>query len=101
MTGRTDSPDATDQATNNPTIAIPTDTPAAEHVTAEHVTVGEIAEFLRQLTALRVSGRNDPGQLDALHAHKTELFARIAANPATPTSSLDPMSRAMPERDIP
>ena len=76
-------PTAADQTTSDPAPLVPTDTP----VTAAPVTVGEIAEFLRHLTDLRVSGRSaDPDARAAFLHRKAELFTRLAADPSTPTS---------------
>jgi hypothetical protein len=71
-------PTAADQTTSDPAPLVPTDTP---------VTAREIAEFLRHLTDLRVSGRSaDPDARAAFLHRKAELFTRLAADPSTPTS---------------
>jgi hypothetical protein len=78
----------TDQDTSDPAPLVPTD------ITAAPVTVGEIAEFLRHLTDLRVSGRDaDPAARAAFLHRKAELFTRLAADPATPTSPPAPGRR--------
>ena len=76
----------TDRATSTPSPLDP-----SSHVTAAPVTVSEVAEFLRHLTDLRVSGRSDdPAARAAFMARKAELFTRLAADP---TSPLAPMRR--------
>jgi hypothetical protein len=71
-------PTSADQTTSDPAPLVPTDTP---------VTIREIAEFLRHLTDLRVSGRDaDPDARAAFGHRKTELFTRLAADPSTPAS---------------
>jgi hypothetical protein len=53
---------------------------------SSHVTVGEIAEFLRHLTELRTSGRGDDPDARAAFGHrKAELFTRLAAGSTGPT----------------
>ncbi|MGI8816029.1 MAG: hypothetical protein ACR2G2_12345 [Pseudonocardia sp.] len=75
----------------DPTASTPTDqdpSDPAQLVTTAPVTTGEIAEFLRHLTHLRVSGRSDdPAARAAFMARKTELFTRLATDPLTPTST--------------
>ena len=71
-------PTAADQTTSDPAPLVPTDTP---------VTAREIAEFLRHLTELRVSGAAATRRERAAFDHrKAELFTRLAADPSTPTS---------------
>ncbi len=83
-------PAAADQATSDPAALVPTDIPAAP------VTIAEIAEFLRHLTDLRVSGRDrDPGARAAFLTRKAELFTRLAPDPTDPTS---PAGLSVPER---
>jgi hypothetical protein len=82
---------AADQAASNPTSLVPTPTGTGpERVTAERVTVREIAEFLRHLAELRTGthgdGRADPGERAAFLARKAELFARLAADPPPTTA---------------
>ena len=83
-------PTPTDQATSDPALLVPTDPVAAP------VTVGEIAEFLRHLTDLRISGRSaDPDARAAFLHRKAQLFTRLAADPAL--SAAPPA----PRRDTP
>jgi len=71
-------PTPTDRATSDPAPLVPTDN------TATPVTPGEVAEFLRHLTDLRVSGRDaDPVARAAFMARKAELFTRLAPDPPT------------------
>jgi hypothetical protein len=71
---------ASDLATNDPALLVPTDSTAAP------VTAREIAALLRHLTDLRTSGREgDPDARAAFLHRKTELFTRLDANPSTPT----------------
>jgi hypothetical protein len=74
-------PTAADQATSDPVPLVPTDTP---------VTAREIAEFLRHLTELRGARGGDPTERAAFGHRKAELFARLAADPSTPTSPPTP-----------
>jgi hypothetical protein len=75
-------PTPTDQATSVPAPRGP-----GSHVTAAPVTVGEVAEFLRHLTDLRVSGRGDDPAARAAFLHrKAELFTRLTADPALSTA---------------
>ncbi|HVH21920.1 MAG TPA: ATP-binding protein, partial [Pseudonocardia sp.] len=60
-------------------------TQPADHPAAGHVTAGEIAEFLRHLTELRGARGGDPTERAAFGHRKAELFARLAADPSTPT----------------
>ncbi len=67
------------QATSDPAQPVPT-----APVPTAPVTAGEIAEFLRHLTDLRVSGRScDPAARAAFLARKAELFNRLATDPPT------------------
>jgi hypothetical protein len=78
MSGEPTAPTAADQTTSDPAPLVPIDTP---------VTAREIAEFLRHLTDLRVSGRDaEPDARAAFDHRKAELFTRLAADPSTPTS---------------
>ena len=106
-------PTPTDRATSDPAPLVPTGNttapvpsapvpsapvPAAPvpsaPVPSAPVSVGEIAQFLRHLTNLRVSGRSDdPAARAAFLARKAELFTRLAADPATPTSPPTPARR--------
>lgn len=81
---------ATDRAASDPTTLLPTAAAAAEHVTA-----GQITEFLGHLAELRAgAGRDDPAQRAAFLARKADLFTRIATQhartPAEPPPSTTP-----------
>jgi hypothetical protein len=77
-------PTAADQATRDPAPLDP----------SSPVTVGEIAEFLRHLTDLRVSGRgDDPAARAAFLARKAELFTRLAADLSGPAGPVGPERR--------
>ena len=74
-------PTAADQATSDPAPLDP----------SSPVTVGEIAEFLRHLTELCTSGRDDDPDARAAVLHrKAELFTRLAADPALSVTSPAP-----------
>ena len=76
-------PTAADQATS---VSAPLD--------PSHVTVEEIAEFLRHLTELHTSGQgDDPAARAAFLHHKAELFTRLAADPTNPTVLPAPQRR--------
>ena len=84
MNGEPTAPTPTDQATSAPAPLDP----------SSHVTVGEIAEFLRHLTELRTSGRGDDPTARAAFGHrKVELFTRLAAGPALSTAPPAPRQR--------
>lgn len=75
----------TAQATGDAAPLVPTD------ITPAPVTVGEIAEFLRHLTELGVGGLGDDPVARAAFLHrKAELFTRLTADPAAPTSAPAP-----------
>jgi hypothetical protein len=77
-------PTPTDQATSAPAPLDP----------SSHVTVGEIAEFLRHLTELRTNGRGDDPAARATFLHrKAELFTRLTADPALSTAPPAPGRR--------
>lgn len=79
-------PTPTDQATSVPSSHV-----IVAPVTAAAVSVGEIAEFLRHLTELRTSGRDDDPDARAAFLHrKAELFTRLAADPALSVTSPAP-----------
>ena len=78
MSDEPTAPTPRDQATNDPAPLDPT----------RHVTVDEIAEFLRHLTELRVGGRgDDPALRVTFLARKADLLTRLAADPSTPPAS--------------
>jgi len=65
-------PTPADQTTSDSSLLAPTDS------TAGPVTISEIAEFLRHLTDLRISGRDaDPDTRAAFLHRKAELFTRL------------------------
>lgn len=79
-----------DRAASNPTTLVPTATAAARPT--DHVTAGQITEFLHQLAELRVrTRRDDPPMRAAFLARKTDLLRRIAAeHTRTPAQPLPP-----------
>jgi hypothetical protein len=84
-------PTPTDQATSVPAPLDPSSHVIVAPVTAAAVSVGEIAEFLRHLTELRTSGRDDDPDARAAFLHrKAELFTRLAADPALSVTSPAP-----------
>jgi hypothetical protein len=79
-----------DRAASDPTTLVPTATAAARPT--DHVTAGQITEFLHQFAALRVRTRRDgPARWAAFLARKTDLLRRIAAkHTRTPAGPLPP-----------
>jgi hypothetical protein len=72
---------ASDRATSAPALLVPT----------APVSVSEIAEFLRHLTELRISGREgDPDARAAFLHRKTELLTRLGPDPSTPAGAPAP-----------
>jgi hypothetical protein len=98
-------PTDADRSAGNAAALVPIATPTtqpADHVTADHVTAREIAEFLHHLARFRSpAAGGDPADHAALLARKAELFARIADQHALaatgPPSTAAPTTPNAPE----
>jgi hypothetical protein len=79
-----------DRAASDPATLVPTATAAARPT--DHITAGQITEFLHQLAEPGVrTRRDDPTRRAALPARKTDLLRRIAAeHTPTPAGPLPP-----------
>lgn len=78
MTAQPAAQATTDRAASDPPTLVPTATAAARPT--DHVTAGEITEFLHQLAEPQVrTRRDDSARRAAFLARKTDLLRRIAA----------------------
>lgn len=83
MTARPAAGATADRAASDPATLVPTTTAAAQPT--DHITAGQITEFLHQLAEPGVrTRRDDPTRRAAFPARKTDLLRRIAAE-HTPT----------------
>jgi hypothetical protein len=85
-----------DRAASDPTTLLPTASAAARPT--DHVTAGQITEFLHQLAELRVrTRREDPPRRAAFLTGKTDLVRQITAEhirtPAEPLAPTTPQGR--------